>query len=134
MAKALRTTTFNEPKAVTDVLKGDLGSLSREAVTILSGSGILAIGTVLAKVAASGKYVPAIYDTEEDDGSQLPVAVLIDAVDATSADVTRAIVVHRLAEVSRQGLVWAASYDNGTKIAAGIAALALNTILVRDAS
>ncbi len=133
MAKALRTTTFTEPKNVSDVVASEM-PMSREVVTILSGSGVLAIGTVLAKVTASGKYVPAIYDTEEDDGSALPVAVLIDAVDATSADVVRVPVIHRLAEVKRQGLVWAASYNDNTKKAAGVAALAASYIIVRDQS
>lgn len=132
MAKALRTTTFNEPKAVTDVLKGDLGGMSREAVTILSGEGVLAIGTVLGKVTASGKYVAHVNGAS--DGSQTAVAVLIDAVDATSADVTRAIVVHRLAEVLRTGLVWDASVDNDTKKNAAIAQLAANMIIVREAA
>lgn len=50
MARAMRTTTFTEPKAMTDVLKWEAGTYSRELVTILSGAGNLAVGTVLGKI------------------------------------------------------------------------------------
>lgn len=132
MAKALRVTTFNEPKAVTDVLKSEFGGISREAVTILSGEGVLAIGTVLAKVTASGKYVAHV--NGGSGGTEVAVAVLIDNVDATSADVTRAIVIHRLAEVIRTGLVWDASVDSDAKKLAAVNQLAANMIIVREAA
>lgn len=50
MARAMRTTTFTEPKAVSDVLKSEFGTISREVVTIASGAGVLDVGTVLGKV------------------------------------------------------------------------------------
>lgn len=47
----LRTLTWDEPTAISDVLKFELEQgYCREAVTILSGEGALDIGTVLAKV------------------------------------------------------------------------------------
>ncbi len=131
MAKALRTTTFTEPKAVTDVIASEL-PMSREVVTIVSGAGVLAIGTVLGKITASGKYTS--HTDGASNGSETAVAVLIDAVDATSADVTRAVVVHRLAEVKRQGLVWHASVDSDAKKLAAQVELAANMIIIRDAS
>ncbi|AUO63849.1 head decoration protein [Citrobacter freundii complex sp. CFNIH2] len=41
-------------------------------------------GTVLGLVAASGKYTQCVKTA--DDGSQVPVAILVDDVDASSAD------------------------------------------------
>lgn len=51
MGRALRTLTFTEPKAVSDVLKHEAdGRYSRDVVTILSGAGVLEIGTVLGQI------------------------------------------------------------------------------------
>jgi len=131
MARALRTTTFTEPKNISDVLKSEMGTISRDQVTILSGQGVLAIGTVLAKVTASGKYVAAVHDTELTDGTNVAVAVLLDNVDATAGDVPLAIVCSRLAEVSELGLVWASSVNDATKKGLKIANLAAQNIIVR---
>lgn len=136
MARALRTTTFNEPKNLSDVLKFEPGgTMSREVVTILSGSGVLGIGTVLAvrnDGGNAGKYVPAIHDTEATNGSNEARAVLAQRVDATSADVTHVMIIRRLAEVSRLGLEWHSSVDNDTKKALKIADLESQMIIVRD--
>jgi len=53
-------------------------------VTIKSGEGELAKGTVLGIETASGKYVA--YDDGASDGSQVAQAILADTVDATSSD------------------------------------------------
>ncbi len=50
MGITLRSTTFNEPDSVSDVLKYEAGGYSREVVTILSGSGALGIGVVLGQI------------------------------------------------------------------------------------
>lgn len=55
-------------------------------VTVVSGSGVVDVGTVMGKVTASGKYKP--YASGNSDGSQTPVGFLTEKVDATSADVT----------------------------------------------
>ncbi|MCP3878513.1 MAG: head decoration protein [Sulfitobacter sp.] len=57
-----------------------------ESVVIASGAGALARGTLLGKVTASGKYV--VSTSAASDGSQNPVAVLAEDIDATDADVT----------------------------------------------
>jgi hypothetical protein len=72
------------------------GSRAFEAVTIVSGAGALAAGTVLGKITASGKYTA--YSDAAADGSQAAAAILCDAVDATSAD-QLATVIARDAEV-----------------------------------
>lgn len=50
MGIALRSTSWSEPANISDVLKYEHGTYSREVVTIASGAGLLAIGTVLAKL------------------------------------------------------------------------------------
>ncbi|MGR2678720.1 head decoration protein [Chromobacterium haemolyticum] len=51
---------------------------------IASGQGVLARGTILGVVTASGKYI--VSKQTATDGSQVPSAVLADVVDATSND------------------------------------------------
>ena len=129
MARALRTTTFTEPKTLSEVLKWQAGDISRELVTIADEQGVLEIGTVLGKLSADGKYVAHV--NAASDGSQTAVAVLAQRVDATEADVTNVVVIHRLAEVSALGLVWHSSVDNDVKKAAALAQLAANMIITR---
>lgn len=54
-------------------------------VTIASGAGALARGTLLGKITSGGKYVKSA--SASSDGSQAPTAILAHPVDATSADV-----------------------------------------------
>lgn len=55
-----------------------------EQITVLSGQGVIARGTVLGKVTASGKYI--LSKSNAADGSQVPSAIAADTIDATSAD------------------------------------------------
>ncbi len=103
------------------------GDLSRETVTILSGSGVLLAGTVLGKVTATGKYRP--YDDNNTDGSEVAAAILIYDTDATSADKPAAVLV-RLAEVWTSRLQWAATVLTGEKTTA-YADLAAKYVIVR---
>jgi len=77
------------------------GARSRETITVLSGEGELAAGTVLGIVTASGKY--AAYDNAAIDGTEVAKAVLYAAVDATSADAAGVAIV-RDAEVIESAL------------------------------
>ena len=62
-----------------------------ETGTIVSGEGKLARGTILGVVTASGKYAAA--DATDTGGSATtPKAILLQDVDATSADVAGALV------------------------------------------
>ncbi len=70
---------------VPDQLIAGVFPLVTEPITIASGAGILPRGTVLGKITASGKYIKSA--SAASDGSQVPSAVLVDGVDATSADV-----------------------------------------------
>ena len=58
--------------------------------TILSGAGSLARGAVLGRVTASGKLV-LVNSAGTDDGRRTPYGILLEAVDATSADKPAAV-------------------------------------------
>ncbi|WP_018261893.1 head decoration protein [Methylobacterium sp. WSM2598] len=113
-----------------DWLKAEDGSYrSRDTAVIASGSGKLASGTVLAKLTASGKYVPAA--ASGSDGSQTAVAVLLFPVDATSAD-AKAVVLSRDAVVSHAGLIYGSTINDATKRAAADGQLGAAGIIVRQ--
>ncbi len=101
---------------------------SRDEITILSGSGVLVPGTVLAKVTASGKYVPSA--ATGSDGSQTAVAVLLYGVDATSADVKVAAIT-RDAQWNVNTLTYGSTVNDSTKKAAARAQLAAVGIITR---
>ncbi len=103
------------------------GDLSRETVTIVSGSGKLIAGTVLGQITVGGKYKP--YDNNNSDGSETAKAILVYDVDATSEDVA-AVVIVRLAEVWTNRLQWAASVLVGEKAPAYVE-LATTNVIVR---
>ncbi len=113
-----------------DWLKAEDGSYrSRDTAIIASGAGKLVSGTVLAKVAATGKYVPAA--AAGSDGSQTAVSVLLFPVDATSAD-AKAVIVSRHAIASHNGLTYGATINDATKRAAANAQLGAVGIIVRQ--
>lgn len=124
-------TTLTERKYMSDLIlmEGDQ-FYSRDRVTI-ADSVALTIGAVLGKITASGKYI--LSDPTAEDGSEDPVAVLIEDADASDGDVA-AFVLARHAIVQRAGLVFDAAIDDGTKRATAEAALAARGILVRDSA
>lgn len=98
-------------------------SRSRDQVTIFGGTGgagKLYAGAVLAKITATGKYVLCVETAS--DGSQTPLAILYDDVDATNGDVI-AGVVSRAAEVRDADIY----YD--TTVTAGANRIAKNALL-----
>ncbi|GLS45146.1 head decoration protein [Methylobacterium brachythecii] len=122
--------TLNSPVYVSDWLKYEAGSYySRGTGTVASGSGALVSGTVLAKVAASGKYVPAA--ATGSDGTQTATAILVAPVDATSVDAP-CVVIENHALVSHAGLTWGSTINDATKRAAAIGQLRSVGIKVRE--
>ena len=105
------------------------GHISRDTITIASGSGVVLAGTVLGKVTASGKYVP-YNDDGTDDGSRTAAAILLADVDATSADTT-AVGITRLAEVWTDRIIWGAGVTTNTEKTNGLADLAASLIIAR---
>lgn len=100
----------------------------REKVTVVSGAGKLAAGTVLGKITTGGKYQPS--PATGSDGSQTAVAVLLYPVDATSSDVD-AVISARLSRLNAKVLSYAASVDDDTKKNAKIAQLAAVGLIAR---
>ena len=84
-----------------DLLKYELnGSYSRETVTLKAGTNY-ALGSVLGKITATTKYrLSPAAEVVGDEGAETAVAVLLEAVDATSADKTGLIVGCRPVEQS----------------------------------
>lgn len=110
------------------------GKLSRENVTIVSGSGVIAPGAVLGKYtsgANAGKYSLAPNAAADPDvGNQVAVAVALYGCDATSAD-QKIAVIARSAEVNGNLLSYDASRNDAPKKAAANVQLAAVGIIVR---
>lgn len=106
------------------------GTRSRETVTIASGAGVLAAGTVLGKITASGKYVLHDPVTPASDGSQNAAAILYGRTDATSADAP-AVAIVRDAEIAKGALAWKSGATNTHKTNAYTALAALG-VIARD--
>lgn len=124
---------LTEGRYASDWLKAEShnSGCSREEVIVISGAGKLVSGTVLGKITASGKYKPVT--VAASDGSQNAAGILLNAVDATSADVS-AVIIARDAIVVQQGLVYGADVDTAPeRLAVQNALRALNPpILVRE--
>lgn len=103
------------------------GTISREKVTVVSGAGVLPAGRVVGMITASSKVTS--YDADNGDGSETAYGILLNAVDATSADAA-GVVIRRYAEVSANALDWASTNDAGD-ITAGKADLAALGIILR---
>ena len=104
------------------------GQRSRETIIIASGAGIIAAGSVLGKVTASGKYVVSAIGAS--DGSQVPAVINIYGADASASDVSVSAIV-RDAEVNGKCLTWHADRDQPAERTAAHAALATLGIIVR---
>lgn len=91
-------------------------------VAVVSGAGVVEVGTVMGKITASGKYKP--YASGNSDGSQTPVGILTERVDATSADVNGIglFVMGFFVEAQLTGL------DSGAKTALGTKSYSDGTI------
>ncbi len=121
---------LTEPPSTGDVLKYEVNpNYTREVITLLIGMPY-PVGSVLGKITASGKYT--LSPATGTDGSQVASAVLLYAVDATLADATGIVVARGPAIVSRAGLAYEATVDDGTKIAAKLTQLAAVGIIARD--
>ena len=126
-------TLISEGRYASDWLKAEShnAGYSREQVTVISGAGKLATGTVLGKITASGKYKTVT--VAASDGSQNAAGILLNPVDATSGDVP-AVIIAREAIVNPQGLIYGADVDTAPeRLAVQNALRALNPpILVRE--
>lgn len=225
MGITLRTTSFAEPANISDVVKYEHGTYCREVAIILSGAGVLEIGTPLGKITAgaastaaksggntgngtitmdgttpvlagakagvytalciaaatnggtfeikdpdgfvlgtvavaatfsndikfviadgatdfivgdgfditiaagSGKYVAV--NPAGNDGRQIADAMLLQKIDATSADKQVVVLARGPAEISNLGIVWPAAVDSDAKKAAVLHQLSAKGIITR---
>ncbi len=104
------------------------GLRSRDQIKVASGSGKLSPSQLLGKITASGKFAP--HDPTASDGSEVAVAVLYSAVDASTAD-AEGVAVVRDCEVKGAELVYHADIDTEAEKLAVHASLAANGIIVR---
>ena len=103
------------------------GQRSRENITVAAGAGMIAPGTVLGKVTASGKFVASAIGA--DNGSQTAVGVALYGCDATSADADIAAIM-RDAEVNGSVLTYHADRDQaGERISANTDLAAVGIIV-----
>jgi hypothetical protein len=126
-------TTLTKSPTLGDLLKYELnGNYNRETVTLKSGTNY-ALGSVLGKITASGKYrLSPAAEVAGDEGAEVAVAVLIEAIDATAADKTGLVAARGPAVLSKAALVFDASVDDATKSAAKHAELSAAGLVPRD--
>ena len=121
---------LTEPPSMGDVLKYEVNpNYTRETVTLLMGMPY-PVGSVLGKITVNGKYKLAT--ASGSDGAQVATAVLLYAVDATLADAVGIVIARGPSIVSRAGLAYDATVDDGTKITTKIGQLAAAGIVARD--
>jgi hypothetical protein len=119
---------INEPNRLGDWLKYEEDNLySRDQVTVVSGQN-LKTGTVVGKIAASGKVTQLAPGA--NDGSENAAGVLISDVDASAADAP-GVILARHAVCSEQALIWPTGITGPQKTAA-LAQLQQLGILVRE--
>jgi hypothetical protein len=122
-------TTLTEGKHAGGFLTWEvLRDYTRETVTLASGAGNLAPGSVLGKITTGGKYTglaPAA-----TNGSQNAAGILWGAVDATDADAPGVVLVRGPAIVNRHEIIWPEGATEA-QIATATTALAALGIILR---
>ena len=105
-----------------------LRDYTRETVTLASGAGKLAPGTVLGKITTGGKYTALAPGAT--NGSQNAAGILWGAVDATDAEASGVVLVRGSAIANRHELVWPEGATEA-QITTAITALAALGIILR---
>ena len=115
-----------------DLLKFELNaSYSRETVTLKAGTSY-PLGSVLGRISASDEYrLSPAAEVVGDEGAEVAVAVLLDAVDATDGVATGLIAARGPVILADTALVFDASVDQPTERAAKIVQLATVGLVAR---
>ena len=123
-------TVLTQPPTMGNVLKYELNpNFTRETITLLAGTAY-PVGAVLGRITANGKY--KLSTSGGSDGAQTAAAVLLYAVDATTADATAISLARGPSIVSKAALVFDATIDDAAKIATKHGQLAALGIIPRD--
>ena len=109
---------------VWDVLR----DYTRETITLTSGAGLLASGTVLGKITTGGKYT--VLTPGASNGSQTATGILWAGVDASNADAPGVVILRGPAIVNRYEILFPAGATEA-QITTATTALAALGILVR---
>lgn len=122
----VQTDTARISNLVKHELWPETGFCRKEVIVNEAAAKTYAVGTVLGKVTATGKYKIAVETAV--DGSKVPAALVIaDRSIAATTDTKVVVLVKGPAEVSKDALVLDATYNDNTKKQAAYDALeALN--------
>ena len=136
MATLTATVIGPENQRYSNVVKYELEpahAITREAVTVNEAAAkTYQIGTVLGLVTATGKYKISVQSAV--DGSQNPVAVVVEDIAVAATTDTKVLAIVRgPAIVSKVGLKLDATFNDAAKLAAAYASLATKWILANDA-
>jgi hypothetical protein len=126
-----------DTKRISNLLKAELWSelgYCREVVTVNEAAAkTYAVGTVLGKVTASGKYKIAVETAV--DGSKVGAAIVLeDKAIAATTDTKLVVLVKGPSSVAKGALVLDATYDNDTKKNVLYADLAAKDIQVLESA
>jgi len=88
-----------------------LRDYTRETITLVSGAGKLAPGTVLGKITSGGKYT--VFTPGASNGSQNAAGILWGQADATDADAPAVVLVRGPAIVNRHEIIWPEGITEG---------------------
>ncbi|TAN44445.1 MAG: head decoration protein [Rhodospirillales bacterium] len=115
-----------------DLLKFELNaSYSRETVTLKAGTSY-PLGAVLGRITASGEYrLSPAAEVVGDEGAEIALAVLLQAVDATDGAATGLIATRGPVILADGALVFDASIDQAAERAAKVAQLATVGLVAR---
>jgi len=115
-----------------DLLKFELNaSYTRETVPLKAGTSY-PLGSVLGRITASGEFrLSPAAEVVGDEGAEVAVAVLLEAVDATDAAVTGLIAARGPVILADAALVFDASVDLPAEIAAKRSQLAALGLVAR---
>ena len=121
-------TTLTEGKHAGGFLVWEvLRDFTRETVTLVSGAGRLAPGTVLGRITTGGKYT--ILTPGASNGSQNAAGILWGPVNATDADAPGVVILRGPVIVNRHEIIWPEGASEAQITTATTALAALGIIL-----
>lgn len=121
---------LEEQDRLGDVLKFEEDNLySREEVIVESGQ-LLVVGSVVARKTSTGQILAVV--PGGTDGTNLPVGIIGEDVDASSASV-KSFMISRHAIIAESNLIWPASATSA-QIASGIGKLKDLGIVIRKSA
>lgn len=128
-------TGFNEGRHAGEGLMSEapgVGARSREVVTIKSGAGVIAPGTVLGEITSDGKFIPSPNaEVVGSEGAEVATAISIYGCDATTSDQEIAVIA-RDAVWNGNTLTYDSSVDDAPKRTTKQAQLAAQGIIIRN--